>query len=74
MTQVTPNDREDLGKLRRRFERVPKHADKARTFARDIGAIAGESRDALRLNVVAHDLHLGYSKLEEEVGKQDRRR
>jgi hypothetical protein len=72
MTQATSNDREDLEQLRRRFEEFRGTQTSRVRLPETLWQEAGMAAGRYGVNVVAHELHLDYSKLKREMGKQDR--
>lgn len=71
MTQAIPNDREDLEQLRRRFEEFRGTQTRRVRLPETLWQEAGKAAARYGVNVVAHELHLDYSKLKREMGKQD---
>jgi hypothetical protein len=71
MTQAVTSDREDLEQLRRRFEEF-RGAQTGRVRLPEAQwQDAGRAAARYGVNVVAHELHLDYSKLKREMSKQD---
>ncbi len=71
MTQAIPNDREDLEQLRHRFEEFRGTRTGRTRLPETLWREAGKAAAHYGVNVVAHELHLDYSKLKREMGKQD---
>jgi hypothetical protein len=71
MTQTALNDREDLEQVRRRFEEFRGTQTRRVRLPETLWQEAGEMARRYGVNVVAHELHLDYSKLKREMGKQD---
>ena len=71
MTQAAPESREDLEQLRLRFEEFRGTRTGRTRLPETLWQEAGKAARRYGVNVVAHELHLDYSKLKRKMLKQD---
>lgn len=71
MTQAIASERDDLEQLRRRFEEFRGTQTTRVRLPEALWEDAGKAAARYGVNVVAQELHLDYSKLKREMGKQD---